>query len=313
MKERDVKLLWGRAGGICSFNDCRRKLTEDPTSATDALPLGEHAHIVAESPEGPRGQSVLDDATRAGYTNHILLCPTHHALVDKAPNDYPAEQLHVMKREHELWVEQRLGFQDDKAQAAEEVYGSLIDAAMEACDFHNWNVWTSHVIGSRPTWRDDAATTVYRFGQRIIGAAWPATNPELERALQTLSICMNTAAQRFLAETETRGDERVEVKYYKQRYYEQDVYDRLVDRWEDWNQHMALLITEATKAANWLADVVRRDLNPRFFSVAGKFTLTEPADLSYVTHTPEFTDEQKQQLPDGLDLRQPKSPEDDED
>lgn len=311
MKERDVKLLWGRAGARCSFGDCRRKLTEDPTAATDALPLGEHAHIVAESLDGPRGRSVLDDAARAGYTNRILLCPTHHTLIDKAPNDYPVESLHIIKREHELWVEQQLGAHDEKTRVAHEVYASLIDAAVEACDFQNWNEWASRVIGSLPTWRDDAASTVYRFRQRIIGAAWPGTNPELERALQTLSICMNAAAQRFLAETETRGDERVEVKYYKQRVYEQSDYEFLSDRWQSWIWHMELLIRQATRAANWVAAVFRRDLNPAFFAVTGKFTLTEQEDLGYVTHAPEFTDEQKQQLPDGLDLKQPEPPPDD--
>lgn len=312
MKERDIKLLWGRAGGRCSFADCRRKLTEDPTAATSTLPLGEHAHIVAASPTGPRGQSVLDDAARSGYTNHILLCPTHHALIDKAPVDYPVERLHMVKRDHELWVEQQLGAQEEKARVAQEVYASLIDAAVEACDFEHWNEWASRVVGNQARWSADAASVVYRFRQRIIGAAWPGNNAELERALQTLSISMNSAAQRFLAETEQHDDERVEVKYYKQIGYNPDLYETLSDRWQHWVWHMDLLITESTKAANWVADIVRRDLNPAFFAVTGKFTLTQQQDLGYVTHALEFTDDQKKRLPDGLDLKQPTPPPDDE-
>jgi hypothetical protein len=307
MKERDVKLLWGRAGARCSFPDCRRKLTEDPTVATDALPLGEQAHIVADSPDGPRGESMLDDAARDGYTNRILLCPTHHTLIDKAPKDYPVERLHIIKRDHELWVEQQLGAQDEKTRVAQEVYANLVDAAAEACDFENWNRWASAVIGSLPTWREDAASTVYRFRQKIIGAAWPGTHPELEHALETLSMCMNTAAQRFLQESERQGDDRVEVKAYNRRAHSQEVYERLFDRWQRWIWHMDLLIRESTKAANWLAAVVRRDLNPAFFAVNGKFTLTEQVNLDFYTHAPEFTDEQKQRLPDGLDLKQPDS------
>lgn len=306
MKERDIKLLWGRAGARCSFADCRRKLTEDPTAATPALPLGEHAHIVADSAGGPRGQSVLDDAARGGYTNHILLCPTHHSLIDKAPADYPVERLHMIKRDHELWVEQQLGAPDAAALVAHEVYASLIDAAVEACDFEHWNEWASRVIGSRPRWTDAADAVAYRFRQRIVVAVWPRTNEELERALQTLSICINTAAQRFLTETETLGDERVEVKYYKQIGYDPARYQALFDRWDLWNLHIELLITECTKAANWVAEVVRRDLNPAFFAVAGKFSLIQQDGLGYVTHVPEFTQDQKKQLPTGLDLKQPK-------
>jgi len=119
---------------------------------------------------------------------------------------------------------------------------------------------------------------------------------------------MNSAAQRFLAETEERGDERVEVKYYKQIDYNPGLYETLSDRWQHWVWHMDLLITESTRAANWVAEIVRRDLNPAFFAVTGKFTLTQQEDLGYVTHAPEFTDDQKKELPGGLDLNQTAPP-----
>jgi hypothetical protein len=205
-----------------------------------------------------------------------------------------------------------LGAQDEKTRVAQEVYAALVDAAVEACDFENWNQWASRVIGNMPRWSGDAAATVYGFRMRIIGAAWPGTNPELERALKTLSLCINASAQRFLEETESRGEERVEVKYYNQRAFEKSRYDFLFNRWQNWSSHMVLLVRQATRAANWVAEVVRRDLNPAFFAVSGKFTLTEPSDLSFVTHLPEFSEEQKLQLPDGLDLKQPEPPDDEE-
>ena len=309
MKERDVKLLWGRAGGICAI--CKAKLSQESTGAGTAFPVGEAAHIVAESASGPRGGSQLTDAERDGYTNRILLCPTDHAIVDKSPADFPVERLHILKREHELWVEQQLSVVDERNRVAQEIYASLVDAAAEACDFENWHEWASRVVSSLPRWRADAASVTFTFRQRIIGAAWPGTNQELERALQTLSICMNSAAQRFANETEEQDNERIQVKYY-QSARDQETYDVLFDRWERWSAHMDLLICQATKAANWVAEVVRRDLNPAFFAVSGKFILTVPDDLSFVTSAPEYTAAERASLPASIDLKQPEVPHDDD-
>ncbi|MCB9551939.1 MAG: hypothetical protein H6705_08655 [Myxococcales bacterium] len=44
-------------------------------------------------------------ADRDEADNLILLCPTHHTLIDKVPEQYPAELLRRWKAEHEAWVE----------------------------------------------------------------------------------------------------------------------------------------------------------------------------------------------------------------
>lgn len=53
------------------------------------------------------------------------------------------------------------------------------------------------------------------------------------------------------------------------------------------------------KAANWLADTVRRDVNPAFFAVAGRFLLTlgPDATLGFETHVFEYTPEEKTAQP----------------
>jgi len=73
------------------------------------------------------------------------------------------------------------------------------------------------------------------------------------------------------------------------------------------------LIRQSTRAANWVAEVVRRDLNPAFFAVSGKFTLTEQDGLGYVTRVLEFTSDQRKELPKGLDIAQPQPPADEDD
>jgi hypothetical protein len=98
----NIKLLWERAGSKCAL--CRRRLDHLTDAGKQAL-LGEAAHIVAESPDGPRGNSILDQNERNSYLNLILLCPTCHTTVDKDPSEYPVERLHMFKTKHELRVE----------------------------------------------------------------------------------------------------------------------------------------------------------------------------------------------------------------
>jgi hypothetical protein len=102
MKEKEIKLLWGKSGGLCAFGACRQELSDDVTV------LGEQAHIIARSEDGPRGESDLSRDERDTYKNLILLCSHHHTLIDKTSEKYPVEKLRTMKREHEEWVSRQL-------------------------------------------------------------------------------------------------------------------------------------------------------------------------------------------------------------
>jgi len=60
------------------------------------------AHIIARSPSGPRGVSSGGENT---YENLILLCPTHHTEIDKAPpGTFSADTVVAWKTQHEAEV-----------------------------------------------------------------------------------------------------------------------------------------------------------------------------------------------------------------
>lgn len=95
----DIKKLWGLAAGRCSKPGCGSACIEFLAAGT-AVVIGEMAHVIAHSVDGPRadgGGGGGDDT----YENLILLCPTHHTLIDKAPDDFPVETLQAWKRDHE--------------------------------------------------------------------------------------------------------------------------------------------------------------------------------------------------------------------
>lgn len=99
-----------RSGNLCAFPGCQLLLTTEGTSDDPVVVLGEIAHIVAESPQGPRGNSPLTTKQRNMYANLILLCNQHHQLIDSegALSTYTVERLKAMKEDHEKWVERTL-------------------------------------------------------------------------------------------------------------------------------------------------------------------------------------------------------------
>jgi nucleoside phosphorylase len=58
-------------------------------------------HIHAASPGGPRFDPNQSDTARNEAENLIILCPTHHSLIDQDPSIYTADALRKMKSQHE--------------------------------------------------------------------------------------------------------------------------------------------------------------------------------------------------------------------
>jgi hypothetical protein len=130
---RDLKLLWSRAAGRCSI--CRIVLTHDSLHRNASYPVGEQAHIVAESENGPRGQSILLPEERDSYFNLILLCPTHHREIDTNEADYPVEKLHLIKQAHEMWVFESLQNSKNDLKYPQPAPDRLVDFIREWLEF----------------------------------------------------------------------------------------------------------------------------------------------------------------------------------
>jgi len=101
----NTKRLWGKAAGRCSYPSCNLDCLPflDHTNPTV---VGEMAHVIAHSTGGPRGGSAPGEDS---YGNLILLCPTHHTLVDKAPpGTFPPQMLLKWKADHERNIQASL-------------------------------------------------------------------------------------------------------------------------------------------------------------------------------------------------------------
>lgn len=105
ISEPDIKRLWAKSAGRCSFPGCNESCVLLLEQAGYTI-IGEMAHVIARSETGPRGK--LGDPGPDTYENLVLLCPTHHTLVDKAPADFPEHELRKWKFAHERRVEKSL-------------------------------------------------------------------------------------------------------------------------------------------------------------------------------------------------------------
>ena len=106
ISDKDRKLLWGRSHNRCAY--CQQPLSVEARPQDRAAIVGDEAHIISGAPNGPRSGEPLSCGIDA-YENLILLCRTHHKMVDDQPNEFTALRLLTMKAEHEAWAEGHFG------------------------------------------------------------------------------------------------------------------------------------------------------------------------------------------------------------
>lgn len=106
----ELSILSGACCERCGIYLYEDFLTKSPTR------FAEHAHIIADSDEGPRGDEEYIEY-KEGVDNLMLLCSNCHTIIDKNPKEFPVEHLRKLKTEHEERVRQLLSIpKDNKAQ-----------------------------------------------------------------------------------------------------------------------------------------------------------------------------------------------------
>jgi hypothetical protein len=285
-RQKDIKLLWGRAANLCSM--CRQEVAHDGP-ATGSTPIGEQAHIVAEEDGGPRGHSVLTADERNSYPNLILLCPTCHTKIDKASGDYPIEKLHSIKTQHELWVKETLSARDTADEPAMLLYSHLVDRTVNLLQLEEWENWTSYAASPDMEWPDDASNRLNSLQRQVHAVIWPGKFVELETSIKALAYFTQAAFGLFQEHAERQIDGRWRaIRFYNLREHDAAKYHRLHKSFRHWSIACTSLMEEATKAANWFTSSVRRDLNPLFFLLKGRFYLSTGPYLDLTFHNTIF-------------------------
>lgn len=91
----DIKLLFARSGNRCAFPKCKA-----PMALGDTL-IGEVCHIKGARPGSARHDPAQLPTDRHLRENLILMCPTHHTVIDDDEASYTVERIRQIKYDHE--------------------------------------------------------------------------------------------------------------------------------------------------------------------------------------------------------------------
>ncbi len=110
--EKVSVLLWGKAAGRCEY--CNKLVMQDSLTKTE-FNIGDKAHIISHSEEGPRGSETLPDELINDISNIMLLCDECHELIDKGDLErYTPELLREIKQNHERHIEYVTSLKEDR-------------------------------------------------------------------------------------------------------------------------------------------------------------------------------------------------------
>lgn len=96
-----ARIVYVNSGGVCAFPTCGQELAALDTEGDTSSFIGEIAHIVADSRQGPRGDCPMSDEDRDKHPNLVLLCRNCHKKVDDQPAVFSVSVLRQMKLDHE--------------------------------------------------------------------------------------------------------------------------------------------------------------------------------------------------------------------
>ena len=96
-----ITRLWAKAAGRCEYDGCNKLLYKDDLTSED-INGGFVAHIIAASPDGPRGDETLSTQLVDDIGNVMLMCHEHHRLIDhEQVAEHTVDMLRAMKKKHE--------------------------------------------------------------------------------------------------------------------------------------------------------------------------------------------------------------------
>jgi hypothetical protein len=97
-----LKKLFGLSASMCNYPGCGKVITTAKSSKESNI-----CHIEALNEGGYRYNQNMTPKERNDYNNLILLCVTHHELIDNS-SDFSVQMLKDMKKTHEFNISKKL-------------------------------------------------------------------------------------------------------------------------------------------------------------------------------------------------------------
>lgn len=113
VSEKVRYLLWAKSAGRCQFDGCNEPLWRDRLTKIE-MNFADVAHIIGDSPRGPRGDVLLSKEYCDDASNLMLMCLVHHRMIDRITKVYSDDVLRQMKAVHEERIERLTEIKPDR-------------------------------------------------------------------------------------------------------------------------------------------------------------------------------------------------------
>ncbi len=123
--------LWVLSGGRCEFPGCNELVWRDNLTLQEDN-FAHVAHIVAASPDGPRGDDEKSPELQTDFDNLMLVCLTHSKLIDgRNAEKYSVEQLKEHKAKHEDRIRRQTAVGPENASTVVRFQANIRDRRVE--------------------------------------------------------------------------------------------------------------------------------------------------------------------------------------
>lgn len=270
------KLLWGRAGNQCAWPSCNQRLTvvandeEAGILQVQGLVIGEEAHIRSSRVDGPRHDASYSPQLLDSYQNLVLLCPTHHTVIDKEHGEgWPTQKVETIKADHEQRVELARGQEDRRRQQVEERLVLQLALWEEKLGLAHEDEWSRFSFGLNlpvPSIQEDRVDRLVTLGQWLLSRIWPPEFPRLQAAFERHLGAVRVLIQAINAYMSNDGPGRLEMDrpYKFLDRWDPPEYTRLLRETNVRAVTIWFLVCEMGRSANLVIQAAREEVDPLY-------------------------------------------------
>lgn len=282
---KDRKILWGQSGNRCAFTGCDRELIpQDIAGAGTTAVVAQEAHLVSGRLEGPRYDSTFSTENHDLPLNLILLCPTHHTLIDaNNGRDFSVADLVNMKEAHELSVRARMSMSTSDRLNTEIAISTRIDSIDEIL-FSNFREFTLNLNHVYPYITEVMFQSLVELNVSLLGVNWPIAYPRTRSAAERIRLVLS-ALINHINETFEHEDNilRLPRSYDRLNEWNVELYEELRDRFRLDDAVGRLLTFELARSCNLLISAVQEELDS-LYRFSDGLVLLEYGDFVFGTH-----------------------------
>ncbi len=226
----------------------------------------QEAHIRSSKADGPRYEAGFERVDE--YDNLILLCPTHHIVVDKDNGaHFSSADLEQMKADHEADVASRMGAPEAAARELAERMAAAVEYWSSGL-LPDWPEFTYGLLLAYPRTAESRVELLRERAQWLLARDWPPGYPGMAiafaRWLEAARLLLEHIEATF-DEVDHRPDQLEMVRGHKQLgRWDSAAYAVALDEFLRSDAVLVWIVGELTRSTNLVISAVRAELDPLY-------------------------------------------------